>query len=110
MIDPETTRQAAHVFLDAVTVHQGDEQADDDTRDDMMGLALDRLGEVRAVRPVVDESGQITGVDIRRLTTAAGLVIHALVRGWARETGADPDELIAHVRGVIDEALADDED
>jgi hypothetical protein len=106
MIDPESTRQAAHVLLDAVSVHQ-DDAPGHDTRDDMMGIALERLGEIGAVRPMVDDNGTITGADIRRLTTAAGLVIHAMLRGWAASAKVDPDELLAEVRLIVDESISD---
>lgn len=102
MIDPETTRLAAHVLLDAASV-QSDDQADDDERDEMYGLAVDRLADIDAIRVTQnDESGKIT-VDIRRLATASLVLVNGLLDGWASTAGVDRDHLIAEMRRIVDE-------
>jgi hypothetical protein len=106
MIDPETTRLVAHVLLDAASVQSAD-QADDDQRDDMYGLAIDRLAEVEAVRVTQDDETGRVSVDIRRLTTASLVLINGLLDGWAAAAGVDRDQLIAELRGIVDEQVTE---
>lgn len=106
MIDPETTRFAAHVLLDAVSVH-GEIDADEDQLDEMRGLSVDRLAEIDAVRVTQDdETGKVT-VDIRRLLTASLVVIHAALTGWAACRDVDRDQLITEMRAIVDESIVE---
>lgn len=109
MLDPEASRQTAHIFLDAVAVHDrgSDLPIDHDARDDMTDLALQRLTEVGSIRlKQDDETGRIT-LDIARAGTGIIALIIACLDGWAACAGIDRDELIAEVRTLIDDNLVD---
>jgi hypothetical protein len=61
MIDPEASRQTAHIFLDAAAAHHRDDPTADDVRDDMTVLALERLAAVGSIQVMQDdETGAIT--------------------------------------------------
>lgn len=109
MLDAEASRQTAHIFLDAVAVHDraSDQPTDHDARDDMTNLALQRLTEVGSIRlEQDDETGRIT-LDIARAGTGIIAVIVACLDGWAACARMDRDELIANVRTIIDENVVD---
>jgi len=110
MLDPEASRQTAHIFLDAAAVHHRGDPTDHDSRDDMTALALQRLVEVGSIRITQDgESGPIT-LDIARAQTGIVAVIIACLDGWAACRGVDRDELIAEVRTMVDTHLTDQYD
>jgi len=50
MLDAEASRQTAHIFLDAVAIHNRDDATDLETRDEMTDLALRRLAEVGSIQ------------------------------------------------------------
>ena len=106
MIDPEASRQTAHIFLDAASTQVRDGSATDDERDDMVALALERLRDVGAIE-LEQVDGGLT-LDIRRLQTGVLAVIVALLRGWSSCAGVDEDELIVEVRRIIDEHLTEE--
>lgn len=98
MLDPEASRQTAHIFLDAAAVHHRDDPTSDDIRDDMTALALQRLSDVGSIRLEQDDhTGQVT-LDIARAGTGILAVIIACLDGWAACSKVDRDELIAQVR------------
>ncbi len=109
MLDPEASRQTAHIFLDAVAVNNRHDPTDDATRDDMTALAMQRLTKVGSILLLQDdETGQIT-LDISRAQTGIIAVIIACLDGWAACSGVDRDQLITEVRNIIDAALTDEE-
>lgn len=102
MNDPEASRQTAHVFLDAVAVHNRTDPTDHDTRDEMRALAIQRLNDVGSIRVTQDdETGRIT-MDIGPATTGIIAVMIAFLEGWAACSGIDRDQLISEVRSIID--------
>ena len=108
MLDPEASRQTAHIFLDAVAVHHRGDPTDDDARDDMTDLALQRLRGVGSIRLTQDdETGRVT-LDIARAQTGILAVIIACLDGWAACSGVDRDELISEVRSIVDTHLTDE--
>jgi hypothetical protein len=56
--NPEASRKTAHIFLDAVALHHRGDPIDDDARDDMTDLALQRLREVGSIRFVPSGGGR----------------------------------------------------
>ena len=79
-----------------------------DSRDEMTGLALQRLTDVGAILLTQDdETGQVT-LDIARAGTGIIAVIVACLDGWAACVGVDRDELIAEVRTIVDLHLTDE--
>lgn len=106
MIDPQGTRLAAAVLLDAASV-QSDDRADADQRDDMYGIVVDRLREIEAVRVTQDDESGKVSVDIRRLLTAAMVLINGCLDGWAAAAHVDRDELIAEMRRIVDENVTE---
>lgn len=106
MIDPETTRLTAQVLLDAAAV-QSARDLSDDQRDDMYGLAVDRLADVQAVRVTVDDETGRGTVDIRRLVTASLVLVNGLLDGWAASAEVDRDQLVAEMRRIVDENVTD---
>jgi len=108
MLDPEASRQTAHIFLDAAAVHHRSDPTDDATRDAMTDLALQRLADAGSIRLAQDdETGRIT-LDIARAQTGILAVIIACLDGWAACSGQDRDALIAEVRTIIDTHLTED--
>jgi hypothetical protein len=107
MLDPEASRQTAHIFLDAAAVHHGDDPTADDVRDEMTALALQRISEVGSIRLMRDdETGAVT-LDIARAGTGILAVIIACLDGWAGCSGVDRDELISEVRRIVDANLVE---
>lgn len=108
MLDSEASRQTAHIFLDAAAIHHRGDSTDDGARDEMTGLALQRLTEVGSILVTMnDETGTVV-LDIARAQTGILAVIIACLDGWAGCAGVDRDELIAEVRTIIDAHLVDD--
>lgn len=108
MLDPEASRQTAHIFLDAAAVHHHGDQTDDDARDTMTDLALQRLAEVGSIRITQDDETGRIALDIARAQTGILAVIIACLNGWAACSGLDRDELIAEVRTIVDTHLTED--
>src|SRR4051812_409395 len=109
MRDPEAARQAAHIVLDALTVHSPDDDPEPVDRDAMSELALQRLTEVGALTLTRDEAGRYV-LDVAGLSTGLLAVTTVAVSGWARCAGIDRDVLIAEIRAVIDAHLTDEVD
>lgn len=107
MLDPEASRQTAHIFLDAVSIHHPHEQADHDARDDMTGLALERLQDVGSIQVTLDDETGRVALDIRAAGTGIITVIQILLQGWATCAGVDRDVLINEARRIVDEELRD---
>jgi hypothetical protein len=108
MLDAEASRQTAHIFLDVAAIHDRGDLSDMDSRDQMTGLAFQRLQEVGAILLTQDDdTGQIT-LDIARAGTGIISVIVACLDGWAGCAGVDRDELIAEVRTIVDKHLTDE--
>ena len=108
MLDPEASRQTAHIFLDAVAVNNRRDPTDHAAREDMTALALQRLTEVGSILLLQDdETGRIS-LDISRAQTGIIAVIIACLDGWAACSGVDRDDLINEVRVIIDTELTGD--
>ncbi|MCU1624100.1 MAG: hypothetical protein JWL79_2945 [Frankiales bacterium] len=107
MLNPEASRQTAHIFLDAVAVHNRNDATDDDARDEMTGLVLDRLREVGSIQILQDdETGNLT-LDFRAAGSGIIAVMVALLDGWVGSSGVDRDVLVSEVRDIIDEHLVE---
>ena len=105
MLDPEASRQTAHIFLDAAAVHHRGDTTTDDERDEMTGLALEQLAAVGSIQVLRDdETGAIT-LDIARAQTGILAVLVACLDGWAACSGLDRDELITQVLAIVDANL-----
>lgn len=102
LTDPEITRQAAHVLLDALSIYDDLGVQDPDRA---IGTALQRLGEIGAIRLLVDDEAETKTVDARPLLLAALQLITASTTQWL---DARPDrtgfEVIAILRGSMDAA------
>jgi hypothetical protein len=107
MLDPEASRQTAHIFLDAAAVHHRDDPTADDVRDEMTGLAFERLTEVGSIRLTQDDETGAMTLDIARAGTGILAVIIACLDGWAACSGVDRDELIIEVRRIVDANLVE---
>lgn len=107
MNDPDTTRLVAHVLLDGVAVHNDPTLSEDDS-DEMRNVAIDRLGDIEAVRVTESEETGRMQVDISRLSTAAMLVVKVALESLEEATGRDRDMLIAEFRAEIDRIFEDE--
>jgi hypothetical protein len=109
MLDAEASRQTAHIFLDAAAIHNRHDLTDLEARDDMTGLAFERLAEVGSILITQDdETGRVT-LDIARAGTGIVAVIIACLDGWAACAGEDRDALISEVRRIVDHTLVDED-
>lgn len=110
MLDPEASRQTAHIFLDAAGLHRHDEPADFDQRDEMTALALARLPEVGSIILTQDDDTGAITLDIARAATGIITVIIAALQGWATCAGVDRDVIIGEIRRIVDEELTGNPD
>lgn len=84
-------------------MHNRSDATDDDARDDMTGLVLERLAEVGSIQILQDdETGKLT-LDFRAAGSGIIAVMIAFLDGWASSSGADRDFLISEVRDIIDQ-------
>ena len=106
MLDPEASRQTAHVFLDAAAIYHPKDSTSFEVRDDMTELAIQRLREVGSIGVSQDDETSRVSVDMSTAVTGIIAVISACVQGWAKTAGVDRDLIISEVRNIIDTDLA----
>lgn len=94
---PEAGRQAAHVWLDAVSAH---DPADDSM--DVVNRALERMNDAGAVTAAFDERTAEVTVDYTDLAGGTITLIDILVKRLAAARGIDPAAVVHEIRRLVD--------
>lgn len=95
----ETNRQAAHIFLDAISAFDDLNNPDPDQA---MALAFRHFEDVGAVTLTYDDETDVRTLDIRPILNAATVLLSAAISGYISARKIDGLQAIEMLRTAVD--------